>query len=347
MSDLTPFEKEIKQTYRLPEVNPAFIKQLEANLQARQPYPEASVRPAFRFARGWSFAMATLLVIAVTVLAIGPSKVLAQAQVIFGFVSGVGLVDTSSPFRQLAEPVSETRDGITLTVQSAFLSADGTTITYAMSDLPAEMKRAQFGDPECNMPAYLALPDGSKLEARGTSGWLETDGFFVYNIRFNEPFPANENQADLVFPCLVGAAQGRGPQDWQIALAFKAAPEDIVVYPAALAATQVENPALATAQPATQPKGETGAPAMPAMIVDGDRQEEMVLLGVVEKPEAYWVTWAFPNQIDAGIQSNGYLYVVPFNPVLYDANGTQLPEPADQETQNELWEYEGSLRDQL
>ena len=71
---------------------------------------------------------------------------------------------------------------------------------------------------------------------------------------------------------------------------------------------------------------------MPVMIVDGDRQEEMVLLSVVEKADIYCVTWAYPDQFDSHIQVNGQLYVVPFNPVLYDANGTQLPDP-DQETQ--------------
>lgn len=348
MNDLTPFEKEIKQTYRLPEVNPAYFKQLEAELHTRQPHPEANVRPAFPFVCGWSFAIATLLFIVVMVLAIGPSKVLAQIQAAFGFVPNVGLVDTNSPFRQLAEPVSDTRDGITLDIRSAFLSADGTIITYAMSDLPAEMKRAQFGDPECRTSAYLALPDGSKLEAGETSGQLEPDGYFVYNTRFSGPFPAQFNRATLVFPCLIGAAPGKGPQNWQIALAFKAAPEDIMVYPATLAApqTQVKNHVLATVQPITHPEDETMAPAALAMIVDGDRQEEMVLLGVVEKPDVYWVTWAYPNKFDFDIQSNGHLYVSPFNPVLYDANGRQLPEP-DHKTQLELWKYEDSLRNQL
>ena len=41
MNDLNSFEKEIKQTYRLPEANPAYFKQLEAKLQANQPHPEA------------------------------------------------------------------------------------------------------------------------------------------------------------------------------------------------------------------------------------------------------------------------------------------------------------------
>jgi len=348
MNDLNPFEKDIKQTYRLPDANPAFFNRLEAKLQAHQPNPEVKAKPAFHFARGWAYAMVTLLIIGVMVLAIGPSKVLAQIQAVFGFVPDVGLVDTSSPFRQLAEPVSDTRDGITLAIQSAFLSADQTIITYAMSDLPAEIKRAKFGDPECFAPAYLILPDGSRVEASGSSGGLAPDGSFVNVIRFSGPFPANFNQATLVFPCLEGTARDKGPEDWQIALTFKPAPEDIVVYPATLIPPQarIDIPVPAAVDPTAQPKAETETPAMPAMIVDGDRQEEMVVLSVVEKPDSYWVTWAYPFKIDYDIQINGQLYVSPFNPVLYDANGAELPEP-NHETQLELWKYEEGLRNHL
>jgi hypothetical protein len=348
MNDLNPFEKDIQQTYRLPTANPAFFDRLEARLRAYKLDAEVKTQPASHFARGWAYATAAFLLIGVLVLAIGPAKVLAQIQAVFGFVPGVGLVDTSSPFRELAEPVSDTRDGITLTIQSAFMSADQTIINYAMSDLPDEIKRAKFGDPECLMPASLTLPDGSQVEASGSSGGLEPNGAFVHELYFSGPYPANFSQATLVFPCLEGTAQGKGPEDWQISLAFKPAPEDMVVYPATLMPpqAQIESPVTAAVESTAQPGAETMAPAMPAGVVDGERQEDMVLLSVVEKPDSYWVTWAYPDQYDSDIQVNGQLYVVPFNPVLYDANGAQLPDP-DQETQLELWKYEDSLRNQL
>ncbi len=348
MNNINPFEKDIKQSYRLPDADPAFFNRLEAKLQAYQPNPEAKTKPSFHFARGWAYAMAAFLLMGVMVLAIGPSKVLAQIQAVFGFVPNVGLVDTSSPFRQLAQPASDTRDGVTLDIQSAFLSADGTIITYTMSDLPTEIKHTRFGEPECNLPVYLTLPDGSRIEAAGSSSGNMPDGSYANSIRFSDPVPANFNQATLVFPCLEGTVRGKGPEDWQFALTFKPAPENLAVYPATLipSQAQIENPVLATVEPATQPRTETGIPVMPAMIVDGDRQEEMVVLSVVEKPDSYWVTWAYPDKSDDGIQRNGYLYEQPFNPVLYDANGRELPVP-DHETQLELWEYEDSLRNQL
>ena len=141
----------------------------------------------------------------VMVLAIGPSKVLAQIQAVFGFVPNVGLVDTSSPFRQLAEPVSETRDGVTLDIKSGFLSADGTIITYAMSDLPVEIKSTRFGDPECFTPAYLILSDGSKIEAAGSSGGPTPDGSYA---RFGDR-SQRKHQPATGLPCLEGTARGK------------------------------------------------------------------------------------------------------------------------------------------
>jgi hypothetical protein len=349
MSDMAPtpqFEEEIRAAVAVPLAREEFIQSLHGRIMQQSTAQPRLKRPIF-FRPAWvaAFVLAVLLV---SILAIGPQRVLAAIRGLFGYIPGVGIVDQSAPIRVLAEPVSDRKDGITLAIQSAFLSADLTIITYAMSDLPTEMKPARFGDPECFTPAYLTLPDGNKVEASGSSGGLAPDGTFVHEIRFSGPFPVNFNQATLVFPCLEGTARGKGPEDWQIALAFKPAPENIIVYPATLMSSQskIENPVPATTEPTAQPKAETEAPTMPAMIVDGDRQEEMVVLSVVEKPDSYWVTWAYPDKLDSDIQINGQLYVVPFNPVLYDANGTELPEP-NHETQLEFWKYEESLRNQL
>lgn len=331
MNEPTAFEKRIKQTYRLPEMDPVFYDHLEVKLKAFHSVSKVKAKGAFHLSRGWIYAMIVPLVICALTLTIGPSRVWAQILSALGVVPGIGLVDTSSPFRQLAEPVSDTKDGITLAIKSAFLSADQTVITYTMSDLPVEIKPAKFGDPECSTPAYLTLPDGSKVEASATGGNLAPDGSFVYDIRFSGPFPANFDRATLVFPCLEGTARGSGPEDWPMVLTFKPASEDVTVYPATLmpSPASVENPAV-----------------VKPPIVDGDHQEGMVVLGVVEKPDSYWITWAYPDTFDKDVRANNQLYVVPFNPVLYDANGTELPEPG-QDIQLELWKYEGSLVNQL
>ncbi len=340
MNDLNPFEKEIKLTYRLPSPHPAFFNRLETRLLAGQSNPEGKARSIFHLQRSWAYGMAVFFMISALVFSIGPSTVLAQIQAVFGFVPGAGLVQTSLPFRQLAEPVSDTKEGITLTIQSAFLSTDRTIITYTLSDLPTELNPVNFGDPVCSAPDYLILANGSTVEAMGTSSSLAPDGSSVHIIHFSNSSLPPLDQATLVFPCLEGTVQGKGPMNWQIALAFEPAAEDMTVYPATILHSQakIESPVPDT----SQSEGETAV----AGIIDGDRQEDMTILAVVEKPEAYWVTWAYPLHVDEDIQINGHLTFSPFDPVLYDSYGKKLPEP-NQETQLELWQYEDTLRDQL
>lgn len=347
MKDFNCFEKEIQRTYYLPDANPAFINRLEKEIENYRSTEETKTRYSFHIAKCWGYAMVTLLVLVALLLAIGPSRVLAQIQAVLGFVPEVGIVDSSTSFYQLIEPVSDSRDGVTLTVQSAFLSADQTIISFSMTDLSEEIKRAKFGDAECSTPAYLIFPDGSKVQSSEQKSSLLPTGTYEHTIYFNNLAGANFNQATLVFPCLTGTGPGKGPQDWQFDLAFKPAPEDVTVYPITLTEqTELKETEAVTTEVFTQSNVDDTAAAMPEMIVDGDRQEKMTVLSVVEKPDSYWVAWAYPNAFDTDIQINGHLYLRPFNPVLYDTNGVELPLP-DKDMQIKLWEFEDSLRRQL
>ncbi len=45
-----------------------------------------------------------------------------------GYIPGIGIVDQSTPIRVLAEPVSQTRDGITITVSDVVLTSSKTVM---------------------------------------------------------------------------------------------------------------------------------------------------------------------------------------------------------------------------
>ncbi|MEM4188764.1 MAG: hypothetical protein QXN56_06435, partial [Candidatus Hadarchaeum sp.] len=55
-----------------------------------------------------------------------------------GYLPGVGLVEQGTPIRVLAETVSQTRDGITLTVQEAVLTSERTVIVLTLENLPMQ-----------------------------------------------------------------------------------------------------------------------------------------------------------------------------------------------------------------
>ena len=55
-----------------------------------------------------------------------------------GYIPGVGIIDLSAPLRVLAEPVTVTREGITLTVTQAVLSADKTVVFVKVEGVPRD-----------------------------------------------------------------------------------------------------------------------------------------------------------------------------------------------------------------
>ncbi len=147
---------------------------------------------------------------------------------LFGYIPGVGRVEQGASLRTLAAPVSDSRDGYTLTVESAVLDATRTVITYR-----AEGKFPRWDDPTlrpamCQGMPVLRLPDGTTLanpSGEGGSNESESTWKLVYG-----PLPAEMNQATLVLDCLPELPAGEGPQDWIFNLAFEQAPVELTVY---------------------------------------------------------------------------------------------------------------------
>ena len=66
-----------------------------------------------------------------------------------GYIPGVGIVEQGTPIRVLAEPVSVERDGITLTITEAVLSADKTVVVYTIENVPWDAISHQEDVPGC------------------------------------------------------------------------------------------------------------------------------------------------------------------------------------------------------
>lgn len=144
-----------------------------------------------------------------------------------GYIPGVGIIDQSAPLRVLAEPVTMTRDGITLTVTEAVLSADKTVVFVKVEGVPRE---AYPNDESigCMGSANLRLADGTLLEGGyiGAGGWTHFENRLEYG-----PIPANVNEAVLTFDCIGFTKPGALPENWEIPLRFAPAPPDMTVAP--------------------------------------------------------------------------------------------------------------------
>jgi hypothetical protein len=127
-------------------------------------------------------------------------------------------VDPNTAPRQLASPVTDTRDGFTVTVESAVLTASQSTVTYLVQALQPFDTEPGVRNDLCFEQTRLRLSDGrekisSNQEGSGTNTQMQ----------YTETFPAfraDEIPVSLVIPCIFGVPLNQGPQNWEIPLQF-------------------------------------------------------------------------------------------------------------------------------
>src|SRR5512141_1936883 len=83
-----------------------------------------------------AFLIAVLILLALS----GAAYALGRA---LGYFPGLGLVPQDAQFRVLSEPVSQTRDGVTVTITQAISSADQMSVMLKVENVPAEKQSFQ------------------------------------------------------------------------------------------------------------------------------------------------------------------------------------------------------------
>jgi len=216
MSDTTPtpqFEEEIRAAVAVPLAHEEFVKRLHARLiQQAASQPKVN-RPIF-LRPAWVVA-SVMVVLVIGILLIGPQRVMAAMRSLMGYLPGVGIVDQSAPIRVLVEPVSLTRDGVTVRVSQATLTGDQTQIVYQVFGVPHSAYPESEAVSGCIIDAFLRLPGGTQME-------------ITENM---PPVPVNVNEATFVLPCIWNTLPGTVPENWEIGVRFAPAPPDLTVMP--------------------------------------------------------------------------------------------------------------------
>lgn len=210
------FEENVRQSFAVPEIRPEFFDQVYSDLMQRAVVKSRKHHPFFGLRPAWTVALAILTLAIIGTLAIGPQRVYAEFLKLFGYIPGVGIVDQSNPIRVLAEPVSVTRDGITITVTSATLTGDRTQIAYRIFGVPGSAYPDREDVAGCWSREYLRLADGTQL-AQINYGY--------------EPVPTSVNEAVFVIPCIADTLPGKAPENWELPLRFVPASPDLTVMP--------------------------------------------------------------------------------------------------------------------
>jgi hypothetical protein len=214
-------EQEIRTAMVVADNEKGFISDLRRQVMAHLAEENSKKssqnhRSFLRLHPGWTIALAILAIVIISTLAIGPQRVYAEFAKLFGYIPGAGIVDQSQPIRVLAEPVSMTRDGITITVTSATLTADRTQIQYRIFGVPGSAYPHREDVVGCMPQEYLRLADGTRLN--------QINGGY-------EPVPADVNEAVFVIPCIGETLPGKAPENWELPLRFVAAPPNLTVMP--------------------------------------------------------------------------------------------------------------------
>ncbi|HLO17575.1 MAG TPA: hypothetical protein VK206_22285, partial [Anaerolineales bacterium] len=175
-----------------------------------------------------------------------------------GYIPGVGIFDENLPLRTLAEPVSVTRDGVSLTIEQVVLSADKTVVIYKIEGIPAdtygggteENSNASsyssssavpldgtpdspsprvYDDGTCLSEEHLLLPNGSLLPLQTAEGSGWSSGFESRQVY--GPISVEINDATFVLSCIPQTKSGKLPENWEVPLHFSSASPSMKLLP--------------------------------------------------------------------------------------------------------------------
>lgn len=310
------FEENIRKSFGIPEIRSQFVDQVYDKLMekaAAKPEKQhlfSGLRPA------WAISAAILALLIVGALVIGPQRGYAAVLQLLGYIPGVGIVEQNSPIRLLAEPVSITRDGVTVSVNQAVLTATETRLDFGVSGVQLSAYPQEESILGCVEREYLRLPDGARMDT-------------------NAPIPADVNEATFVLPCIFNTLPGTAPVDWELPIRFVAAPPDLTILPVIEVAPSMsptdQEPGLDNDPNPTKTSKES---AQANVSIDKviETEEGYILLGSVRPniPAESWlqitgqaiikdadgknVNYTFPDDVqpsdDASLGQGGYAWVM-------------------------------------
>ena len=206
------FEESVRKSFRVPEIRSKFVDEVYSELMQRAVAKSQKHHLFLGLRPASTVALAILSLMIIGTLVIGPQRVYAAVLQLFGYIPGVGIVDQSNPVRMLAEPVSITRNGVTVSVNQAVLTGTETRLAFGVSGVPLSAYPKEEAVSGCTEREYLRLPDGTRMDV-------------------NAPMPSKVNEATFVLPCIFNTLQGKVPVDWELPIHFVAAPTDLTILP--------------------------------------------------------------------------------------------------------------------
>ncbi len=252
--------------------NTELVPQVAARLRSTSPAMSLRTRPLV------AFLIAVLILLALS----GAAYALGRA---LGDFPGLGLVPQDARLRVLSEPVSQTRDGITVTITQALSNADQMSVTLKVENVPAEKQSFQVSPDRktCTSHPELRFPNGESVRMSGGAIDPFAGGYGAW-YKFSS-VPMNAAEATLFIPCIQGAiAPGILPENWEVSMRFVPAPPEL-----ALTVIPVTVVPTLQATPEPAPATEAGLPPGPA----ADKTDRLSVLEVFDTGTDYILIGTF------------------------------------------------------
>lgn len=261
------FEEKVRRSVAVPDARPEFVNRLRSELAGRPIKMKSGLilRPAWVFV----FVLLVIALVASTPAAVNALKRL------LGYVPEVGLVENTGSLRMLAEPVSVTREGVTLTVTSVLAYPDRVELIYETAGIQpandggnpqnADDDPKAFCGPASSFDgnylsdgdAALRLPDGTLIQRMFGNEYPQN--VFAMKPVYKTSLPAEVTELTLVLKCIPWSRLGSVPENWEIPFQLVPVAEGVVVGEPVV---EVEVTSVATT-----PEADPVNPALPAPAV--------------------------------------------------------------------------------
>jgi hypothetical protein len=230
---------------------------------------------------------------------------------ITGYIPGIGFVQTNS-LRVLAEPVSQTRAGITVTIEQVIVDSERTVVVYKTEGLTIAAANSKGEGAAFGSAHLLRLPDGTLLDEAPGIGYVGTAEPIINDVHTQggwpnyvwrlvyPPVPSHVDELMLLIPILQTMPAGAAPENWALTFRLKPAPADMTLAPI-IAFTPPAGPVDVT--PAA---GETVVPALSSVATGNGFT--LQLDNVIELADGFvftgslsWDDSAFPTGEDGSV----------------------------------------------
>ncbi len=304
MNKFDNIEEKITNAFSFPAPSPAKRQRdRQAILQlATQPVP----KPAPFWRPVWKPVLAGLLVLTALVFAIGPGKVWAQLQTLFGFVPELGVVAPQSTIMVLPEPVKVTQGRTTLRIDQVVLGPESTFVHYYFTGVPAPKFMISLSPQQCEEKAWLQTSDGTRYyEANQGQGDFAA-------------LPAGTASLELRVPCIRNTLIGQANADWQAPLTLVASAIEPTLLPV-IAVEQSEMPGETVASAETEASPQSGTDLVANAVADAITVEKLI---PSERGMILLLRSKAAKTVNAALQS-GYFEAGELS--LWDANNEPIP----------------------